>query len=1602
MYINQIETILDETINKAFTIWIDDKKNKNNLISLSKIIDEKNFKKYQSEINKLLEYLFLLIDQDKIKKIVKKNSNIELINNTIEKYISYYIFIFIGLLYKNPIKNFNNNIIEFSKDQINYDLKINDFFNSNSNNIIIKNVMLLKDLKEYLINKNKKTEPLKIFLNNFGEDKIEMLEKYLKNKDINIKNNNLIKLIISINIFNDEEKKYLFDEIETTEISTGEFMFIDVFYPKTEFIEIETIENILSEKEIEEGYTDIIYLLIHKDEIVELEEFKNYEANYDLKIQKLFNLKVITPIVDDFMLYHKDHYKYTRSQEEQEETKIRKRDDTKLKYIINKINNVKNYYKNKIEIENKLFYEYEINKRYVLYNIYENNNILSSGDKMIKGDSENIILLNELEDYNNFPYVTFNSYDKTYLIFNPNETIEAIRSVSFINKNNIKRLQTRVISNDMFVNLVGISLIENKKHLNSLKTKVFSEIINNEITNNIYELLKNKLKIFNLDKNIDNKYTFFDLDKQNYEITNENVNNNSNNEKMKFILSSLYDYIMDTILDNIKKYIKKEENKSIIDNVDLLNFINIKYYDLNNDAYSEKYNNLLYLIYYIKSLTVDDYENIDEYIFKGIDGDVKILPSYDIKRNYIQKIIINTTTKKEKKLFDSSKKTSNIATCQHNISFNEINKNNPNEILKFINQYAEIDKNNLYICKSCNNILDISKYISQQSFEATEEEYSLNPEPIYSGNIEKIPEYEKYNYAIREIRRIIEKFATLFKFNELISSSSRYRSKIITRYAIDLLIQQKKELDRIDYIQKIKTKLNEKTGISYENNSFFIFPLDNSIFIKSSKETADYMKEQKYKHIISLIILLLILEIPETQIYNLHNDKDCNFMNFMKIKDKLFYKQKIIINKTEDVELLSNYPVLCYLMFLFGCIVLKYNSWALGGKKIEKKQFPTALFNIINTMVEILNSILIVDEKRMIENDIYLYDTISKKYYSKLSMFKNKNIINNIKDNLNKKIVEKVDLLSDKFDIKEFSINIPYINNDSYDKYIKPFNLQINKEYKLISNHTNYKEITNLSNCINGKFHQFKYKDKNLVCKLCDVKADIKLYNPKKNDEIKENYIIIYLTKLSKKYCLDGKFHNFENNKCKYCNYVKNSKTNYSLKELVNMFNIIEKIKYENNIKILKIEQLTKKHIKDDNSKITEIIRKVFYKFQKYNNNLNDSIKLFMDKIQQILGKDININKKSYNLDMDCYIITRDFDGKKLPEPEKIMDEKNKVRIIPNHPIYNTDVISINIERKNKYEAVFDSKTLVLLGYKKMGKDFIDVSNSKCKVEILYSIKNMIRYFGFSRIIPSESDYEFINEDYDMNDFVNKCGSYRFNSIKYLGYSLKKYITRFKNNYLINLQKSKEFVDKELVDVESFINNDKLDILYKKTKINKIETKQKDKDITHIYMKYFNTIYDYIPYQKITETPNISKTIQSNFMLKNDFSSNVILNYIIDEIIRIINYNTNKNTKETLLIFIISVITNLFDKFNLTKSLEKINFISQIIKNNYDELTEFKIKTDDTNYYDDDELQITDDMTEEEISNIKDLRLKREEEQNALDIDDNDIENDNEMEEYEM
>ena len=83
-------------------------------------------------------------------------------------------------------------------------------------------------------------------------------------------------------------------------------------------------------------------------------------------------MHIIIPIVDDFLLYNKDNEKY----EKQDKIETKKKQDTKIKYIINKINTVSDYYKNPSEIK-KLFYVPLQDRNAVLINSCEDIKIMS-------------------------------------------------------------------------------------------------------------------------------------------------------------------------------------------------------------------------------------------------------------------------------------------------------------------------------------------------------------------------------------------------------------------------------------------------------------------------------------------------------------------------------------------------------------------------------------------------------------------------------------------------------------------------------------------------------------------------------------------------------------------------------------------------------------------------------------------------------------------------------------------------------------------------------------------------------------------------------------------------------------------------------------------------------------------------------------------------------------------------------------------------------------------------------------------------------------------------------------------------------------------------
>ena len=202
--------------------------------------------------------------------------------------------------------------------------------------------------------------------------------------------------------------------------------------------------------------------------------------------------------------------------------------------------------------------------------------------------------------------------------------------------------------------------------------------------------------------------------------------------------------------------------------------------------------------------------------------------------------------------------------------------------------------------------------------------------------------------------------------------------------------------------------------------------------------------------------------------------------------------------------------------------------------------------------------------------------------------------------------------------------------------------------------------------------------------------------------------------------------------------------------------------------------------------------------------------------------------------------------------------------------------------------------------------------------------------YGFTGI-----ELEEFKNNFKMNDLLNKIGQRRFNIIKKLGAEINIYINRFKFNYQVKIIETPTLYDATPNPENDPINNP-FDIIYnkfqKKLDTN-IITSEKDKNITHLFLKYMSIIQSYMPFIKIKETVDYSTIVDFNVIVKYDYSSNLILNYIIDEINRLINYNTNKVVKTNLVIFIIEITWKLFNltNYNITMYDRDVSFFNQIL-----------------------------------------------------------------------
>ena len=157
MYINQIDDLFDNILNKLFEYIINKK-------ILQKYNLDTNFVKFQNEImNTLKDFISNYISKKEILELVKNESYYDFILGTIKRYCAFYIYLGIAYYYEGGRDLYITNMIESSKNQKDSTFQIPNFYNSENN---AKIITAFNDIRNiiYLFEFGKSIDKIKIML----------------------------------------------------------------------------------------------------------------------------------------------------------------------------------------------------------------------------------------------------------------------------------------------------------------------------------------------------------------------------------------------------------------------------------------------------------------------------------------------------------------------------------------------------------------------------------------------------------------------------------------------------------------------------------------------------------------------------------------------------------------------------------------------------------------------------------------------------------------------------------------------------------------------------------------------------------------------------------------------------------------------------------------------------------------------------------------------------------------------------------------------------------------------------------------------------------------------------------------------------------------------------------------------------------------------------------------------------------------------------------------------------------------------------------------------------------------------------------------------
>ena len=1566
MYINQIDDLLDTVINYLYNYLLD-----KNLFK--KINKDTNFVKFQNYIlENINDFINVIVKKEIINIKLKKNEEIFIIN-IIKRYCAFYIYLGISYYYTGGRDLFITNIIESSKNVSS--ISIENFYNSENNSRIINfysdihNIKYLYDFKtmdkiKIILSNNpiKFNSTINLF-NDLGED-------YINNYFLITDNfHNIMKTLIFHQIYLKDDKKQINDFLNDIEENNAEYKFIEIIVSNNKkLVDFTVIQKFLNYTQLKKGLAEEIYTYL-EDNITTSEII--IKENKDF-INFLFSNKILIPISEEFLRYHKDNEKY-----ESQNSK----DTTKIKYIINKINNVKNYYspliqnndKMKLEITN-LFYKNMDPKMVILFNDDEELKIIQKLESVNNANDYDLLI--ELENIRKYSYINFKNVSSDYFKLRTSKSIDSIRSINLKQKKN-DSIETRICHDNLDINVVGVAWNPSRFNIN-FDSKVISPLdcfkigdlidVRKYGSNGYKSFMRVFEKTISLDKT--NKklyYWLFDTKKDIFKSsTYIDFSSTDIQKDILLMLEEFYNIYIDKVRDKFNIYIKNEKNMNLWKLEKIINLFKKSYFDFTLNP--TIFNDLLYTTLTKNIKELDIIEDETDNIIPGKRDKLIILPSIKIKKNTKNILILNEGKKLLELNIDDIK---NIPICNHYVKWSELNKLSKTNkldddfnqyVFNFVKKYVKQNDRGDYLCKSCNEVLSLKKFVYEGTYVAELDTF-LTTSLAVNQKLEELPKYKKYLKTIKNLEKNLEKIAYNTELTYYLGNTAviKLHRKTIIKDVIDLILIHTAYLR--NQPKDRNEQFNKKYNINKDLTNLFFFELKDEIFLTSSIDT-DYYKIVKYNNVIAYLVFIIISELNTGQILNLREDKKCNYFFYSKLGEPLFSGLFIRLNQKEKIQL-NKIPLLAYCIYYFSCILIESKIW-LWNNNNNKLENINIQKSIIHTVVDLINTLM---EANLEKEKNYLYELLTTRFIVKInSTFNDTILIKRINDKINKKIsfneqTKKVSLIKTKLDM----INIDSTNNDYfYDTNKEYCNVIVNKIKQTKLNKTS-NIVNSLTNCQDGKFHHWIFKDNTMYCSLCNEKyneLNQKSQTEGTHTEENNNYLDIiklsFIKKLTKKYCITGELHQLDaSHVCNLCN-INPDTYNYTEKELNKLSKKLENKQNDiigeqiNNIKE------TKKNEDNNIKNIKEIINKFNTKFNlDIKNNFENYILNFIDRLIKILGIKIKIkNKYIYLLD-NQYIINHDYLGNILSDNIYILESDNIIKIIKNHSYFKKDIIYYKDKSNNVY-VYYDIVSLQYLGYSEDNKTIKKNKNNASLIKIL-SIKNSLLLIGleneYSNIYHLDSNYD---NNQDNKYIINCLVRNRILNIKQLVGNIIKIIYNIKfhgknkNFYNIN---EKELIDeftKKLYNFKMKNLFDDYNILKNNLNINTVKN---NTDLILINNNYFNCTF-------------------INNMSNTDIK---LIYYLIYNFNNILDFNTEPAIETELAYFFIKIIEYAF------------NFYYKSYNNS--EIRKFDLLLIKEAPIIDDVIKLSDNQ-EIDDEKIKEEQYTANEEMNSLDIDDYDKDDD--------